>query len=230
MKVFKFLPAEGYSKPWSDSWEPADLVPSKDDVFTVIMGFKSMAYDIGEYYRADEKLAEAFGGTLPTIYAYKSTEKKPVEEKDCLGTSYPAWRKKWVPTLLTQHVKDQFALLQWVQLSSNSQYHWRYRNADKKAYDEMVAELGETHLITLMVKNIYEGAAYFKKYPNLQPALAQLENRAPGVKVDDSVAQKTLATLMKTYPLLTLENLCIADVWGEESANWLQYIKLIDKG
>lgn len=230
MKVFKFLPEEGYSKPWSDSWEPVDLVPSKDDVFVTIMGFKSMAFDIGEYHRADAALAEAFGGTLPTIYAYKSTEKKPVEAKDCLGTYYPDWRKKWVVTLLNQHVKDQFALLQWVQLTQNQPHYWRYRNADKKAYDKMVKELGETHLITLMVKNIYEGQAYFKKFPKLQPALAQLENRAPDVKVKDSSAQKTLETLQKKYPLLTLENCCVAEVWGERSDDWLQYIQLIDKG
>jgi len=229
MKVFKFLPEEGYSKPWSDSWEPADIVPSKDDVFVLIQWFQTQGFNMGEYYRADAALAEAFGGTLPTIYAYKTTEKKPVEEKDLLGTSYQEWRKKWVSTMLNQHVKDQFALLQWVQLANSSPHYWRYRNADKK-YDKMVAELGETHLITLMVKNIYDGQAYFKKYPKLQPALAQLEDRAPDVKVDDSVAKKTLATLTKKYPLLTLENLCIADVWGERSADWIQYIKLIDKG
>jgi len=230
MKVFKFLPEEGYSKPWSDSWEPVDLVPSKDDVFTLIMSFQSVAYDIGSYYRADALLAEAFGGTLPTIYAYKTTEKKPVEAKDCLGTDYLDWRKKWVPTLLTQQVKDQFALLQWVQVTQNSSNYWRYRNVDKKVYDKMVAELGETHLITLMVKNIYEGQAYFKKYPKLQPALASLENRAPGVLVKDSPAQKTLETLNNKYPLLTLKDCCIAEVWGERSEDWLQYIKLIDKG
>jgi len=230
MKVFKFLPEEGYSKPWSDSWEPADIVPSKDDVFVLIQWFQTQGFNMGEYYRADKALAEAFGGALPTIYAYKTTEKKPVESKDCLGTYYPDWRKKWVPTLLTQQVKDQFSLLQWVQLANSSPHYWRYRNVDKKIYDKMVAELGETHLITLMVKNIYEGQAYFKKYPKLQPALAQLENRAPGVTVKDSPAQKTLETLTKKYPLLTLENLCIADVWGERAADWVQYIKLIDKG
>jgi hypothetical protein len=230
MRVFKFLPEEGYSKPWSDCWEPVDHTPSKDDVFTLIMGFKTLAYDIGEYYRADAALAEAFGGTLPTIYAYKTTEKKPVEEKDCLGTSYVAWRTKWVATLLTQQVKDQFTLLQWVQVTKNSPNYWRYRNVDKKIYDKMVAELGDAHLITLMVKNIYEGQLYFKQHPKLQSALAHLEDRTPELKVATSPAQKTIETLIKKYPLFTLEGCCIAEVWGTRHTDWLQYVKLIDKG
>lgn len=230
MKVFKFLPDEGYSKPWSDSWDPVDLVPSLDDVFVLISSFQSVGFDIGALYRADETLAEAFGGTLPPIYAYKTTDKKPVDIKDCLGTHYPEWRKKWVPTLLTQQVKDQFALLQWVQVAQKSPHYWRYQNVDKKVFDKMTATLGDTHLITLMVKNIYEGSAYFKKYPKLQQALSQLEDRTPDLLVKDSPANKTMETLNKKYPLLTLEGCCIAEVWGPRSDDWIQYINLIDKG
>jgi hypothetical protein len=230
MKVFKYLPEEGYSKPWSDCWEAVDLVPSQDDVFVVIQWFQTQGFNIGEYYRADTLLAELAGVALPTIYAYKATEKKPVDVKDCLGTHYPDWRKKWVTTLLTQQVKDQFALLQWVQSIQNVRNYWRSRTVDKRIYDKMVKELGDTHTITLMVKNIYEGQLYFKQHPKLQPALASLENRLPELKVDDSPAHKTLEALNKKYPLFTLDSICVAEAWGERSADWLQYIKLIDKG
>jgi hypothetical protein len=228
--VFKFLPEEGYAKPWSDCWEPLEVEPSKDDVFVIISAFQTQDYSIGEYYRADAALVAAFGGALPPIYAYKSTEKKPVEPKDCLGTHYPDWRKTWVPTLLTQQVKDQFSLLQWVQLGKDAPNYWRYRNIDKRIYDKVLAGLGDTHLVTVMVKNIYEGQAYFKQNPKLQPALSSLENRTPELKVKDSPAQKTMATLLKKYPLLTLEGCCIAEIWGTRSDDWMQYITLIDKG
>ena len=228
--VFKFLPEEGYAKPWSDCWEPLEVEPSKDDVFVIISAFQTQDYSSGEYYRADAALVAAFGGALPPIYAYKSTEKKPVEPKDCLGTHYPDWRKTWVPTLLTQQVKDQFSLLQWVQLGKDAPNYWRYRNIDKRIYDKVLAGLGDTHLVTVMVKNIYEGQAYFKQNPKLQPALSSLENRTPELKVKDSPAQKTMATLLKKYPLLTLEGCCIAEIWGTRSDDWMQYITLIDKG
>lgn len=229
-RVFKFLPEEGYSKPWSDSWEAVDLEPSKDDVFVIIEGFKTQHFDIGEYYRADKLLADTFGATLPTIYAYKTSAKKPVEAKDCLGTEYTQWRKNFVIPLLTQQVRDQFALGMWVQVFKDSPNAWRMRRIDKRIYDKMVNALGENHTITLMVKNIYEGQLYFQQHKNLERALDALRNRHPDFNVDTSVAQKTIDYINKKYPLFTLEDCTIGEVWGDRSEDWVQYVKLIDKG
>jgi len=230
VKLFKFDSKGGYCKPWSDAWDPIEHVPSKDDVFVIFEHFQTQGFSIGEYHRADSVIAEAFGGTLPTIIGYKSTEKKPVQEKDCLGTSYLDWRRKWVPTLLTPHVKDQFALWQWLEVLQQSKQYWRTARADKRVYDNLVAELGADHLITLLVKNAYEGRDYFNKNDKVQKALSYLADRAPELKADASVAKKTVDRIYKKYPLLTLEDCSVADVWGGRSEHWLQYIKLIDKG
>lgn len=230
MKLFKFYPEGGYAKPWSDAWEAIDHTPSKDDVFVIIEAFQTQGYNLGEHYNADKVLADAFGGTLPMVVGYKSTEKKPVEAKDCLGTHYPEWRKKFVLTLLNQQVKDQFALWQWLQVLQEEKHYWRTRNADKKTYDKLVPVLGADHIITLLVKNNYEGLDYFKKYPKLQHALKMLENRAPELMSDVSVAQKTVDLINSRYPLISVGDCSVADVWGEKSEAWLQYIKLIDKG
>jgi hypothetical protein len=230
VKMFKFNFEGGYSKPWSDAWETVEHAPSKDDVFVIIKAFQTQDFNLGEYYRSDKILAEAFGGTLPMILGYKSTEKKPVFEKDCLGTTYVEWRKKWVPTLLTQHVKDQFALWQWLKVVEQTKHYWRTARADKKVYDKLAAELGEDHIISLLVKNNYEGQAYFKKNDKIQSALAHLEGRAPELMADVSVAKKTVDLIYTKYPLLSLEEFSVAEVWGDQSAAWLQYIKLIDKG
>lgn len=230
MKRFKFLPDGGYSKPYSDAWEAIDVEPTKDDVFVVISEFKTQDFDLGQYYRSDKTLVEAFGGTLPTIYGYKTTTKKPITVKDCLGTHYPTWRTRLVPTLLTQEVKDQFALRQWLHVVQKSRNYWRYSTIDKRVYDKMVRELGDTHLITILVKNNYDGNAYFKKHDKLSNALDQLEDRSPELKTTESVAQKTVELLHQKYPLLTLEDCTIAELWGKRADDWLQYVKLIDKG
>jgi hypothetical protein len=230
VKLFKYDHEGGYSKPWSDAWEVFEHTPTKDDVFVVMEAFQTQGFNIGEWYSADRTLAENFGGTLPTIIGYKSTEKKPVQEADCLGTHYRDWRKKWIPTLLTQHVKDQFALWQWLQVVQQSKHYWRTARADKRVYDKLAAELGEAHIITLLVKNNYEGLAYFKKHDKLQHALSLLEGRAPELKVEESVAKKTVDLIYKKYPLLSLEDCSVADLWGSMSEAWLQYVKLIDKG
>lgn len=230
MKLFKFNPSGGYSKPYSDAWEAIEHEPADDDVFVIIANFQTEDFDLGRYYHADKALAEQFGGTLPTIIGYKTSEKKPVSVKDCKGTHYPTWRDKFVPTLLTQQVKDQFALFQWLQAVQNLKDSWRYRNIDKRVYDKMTAELGPDHHITILVKNNYEGKAYFNKHDGLQHALQQLENRAPELKTDKSVAQKTLDLIYAKYPLLSLEGVSLGTVWSEQTDAWLQYIKLIDKG
>lgn len=230
MKMFKYLPEEGYSKPYSNVWEAVEAEPTKEDVFVIISEFRTQSFDLGQYYRADKRLVDAFGGDLPTIYGYKTTQKKPISTKDCLGTHYPDWRDKFVPTLLTPQVKDQFALWQWLEAVRQHKNNWRSRAVDKRVYDKMVSELGPDHLITILVKNNYEGAAYFKKNGSLSGALTSLAERTPELKFDASVASKTLDLLYEKYPLLNLEGCSIADSWGSSSEHWLQYIKLIDKG
>jgi len=230
MQLFKFNPAEGYAKPWSDCWDAEDRVPTDDDVFSLITGFRTVGFDLGEYYRSDKILAEQLGGVLPTIYGYKTTDKKPVEVKDCKGTHYPVWRQKFALSLLTQQVKDQFALWQWMQTVQQHKQYWRTVKLDKKMFDKLEKSLGAAHLIMILAKNNYDGLDYFKKFPNLPQALNILETRLPEKMVKDTAGQKALEAIYAKYPLLTLEDCSVADVWGTKSADWLQYINLIDKG
>lgn len=230
MQLFKFNPAEGYSKPWSDCWDAEDRVPADDDVFTLISGFKTDGYDLGEYYRSDAILAEELGGVLPTIYGYKTTTKKPVDVKDCKGTHYPEWRQKFALSLITQQVKDQFALWQWTQVLSSARRYWRKPDLSKSIFDKLAKALGPTHPITVLAKNTYDGLDYFNKFPNLHRALHVLEIRLPEKMLKDDAGQKALEAIYAKYPLLTLEDCSVADLWGPKSADWLQYINLIDKG
>jgi len=230
MKVFTYNPEGGYCKPWSDCWNAEERAPTDDDVFVIISGFKTLDFDLGRYHRDDTILARELGGVVPPIYGYKTTEKKPVEAKDCQGTYYPEWRKKFALSLLTQQVKDQFALWQWMQTVQQHKQYWRTAKLDKKTYEKLEKALGPTHLISILVKNNYDGLDYFKKFPNLTEALQVLASRIPEKMVKDTAAGKALETIYAKYPLLTLEDCSVADVWGSKSADWLQYITLIDKG
>jgi hypothetical protein len=77
--------AQGWNSAASDNWESISHTPTKDDVFVILSHFETSGYDICECVRKDRIMASAFGATLPPVYGYKTTSKKPIDNSNCVG-------------------------------------------------------------------------------------------------------------------------------------------------
>lgn len=228
-QVFSYNPGGGYCKPWSDCWEPEERVPDPSDVFVLISNFQTIGFNMGQYYKEDALLAEELGAVLPTIYGYKTTDKKPIEEKDCIGTPYSTWRESFVASLIAPGLQVKLDHWHWSNVFAEGRYNWNYPRVDKDTAKKLVKTLGPTHAITTFAEKYYDGGAYCQSHPALSSALSQLSRRLPDKVSSDSEAKKALNAIYAKYPLLkSHEETSVCDLWGKNAAHWAQYIKLID--
>ncbi len=239
-RMFKFAPSEGkYAAPWSDYWTPELRVPTKDDVFVLIQGFKargSSSTAIEDYdeffseYHADALLAEAFDVTMPPVYAYKTTEKRPTYAKNCEGTFYRDWRKTFIKSLLTPERIELIATW-WRGRPMGDDYNMQLPG--KRRREWLTQELGDTHpLVELCV-----GAVDAEKATEDMPQLANLAGRA-GLTWEKSEAYANIKALKDRYPLLRRAG--FRELWGEGyyyddnkgnevRADWIDYVRLCDE-
>lgn len=226
--------------PWSDNWEAVTRVPTKDDVFVIIEGFKPEAMghhlDFWKNYESDRKLAAAFGETLPVIYAYKTTEKRPTFEDKCEGTHYRAWREGWHKTLLTP---ERILLIDAYWRSHPNEEQRSYYDADLRPTPTQVTwlaeQLGDDHVFVEM----YQAAAKAKKIVSKhtdENAIRQLALHN-GLTFKASAMAVTVAALKKRYRLLA--RVGFRAMWNvgysreegerEERLDWIEYIQLRDQ-
>ena len=228
-QVFRYNPEGGYCKPWSDCWEPEDRVPDPSDVFTIISNFRTVGFDMGQYYKDDSLLAEELAGVLPPIYGYKTTDKKPVEEKNCIGTPYQTWRDAFVASLIAPGLQVKLAHWHWSDVFADGRYNWNYPRVLKDTVKNLSKVLGPTHEITMFAEKYYDGGVYCAGHPQLSQALERLSRRLPNKVSSDSAAKKALNAIYAKYPLLkSHEETSVCDLWGKHSEHWAQYVKLID--
>ena len=226
--LFKFDPEKRYRSLKSEAWEVSDHVPDASDVFVIISAFKT-SFDFTHEYGRMVELAEAFKVTLPAIYGYKNTEKKPVNAVLCPGTEFRDWQPKFTASLITQEVKDQWELRQWVDCLRSDNNYWRCPAVTEPRYRKVAAALGETHVLSVLAKNMLDGAVYFNKQPGLGRGLDILATHSGGFDQDKSLAKIAHRAILETYPLFQGEGASVALIWGHHSDAWLQYVKLIDK-
>lgn len=228
VRTFKLKPTAMFTCPWSEAWEVQDREPETDDVYVIIDGFrtKGLGYDIYETYRHDEALATAFGETMPAIYGYKTSEKKPVLEKDCVGKSYLTWNKDFAKTLVkTPATKKMLDHYQWSRLENS--YNWHYIRYDKKLYNKIAEALGEDNLICSFLKQRGEGIEFVKKLSStMQESIKTLDNRIrPNSEKTDG--DLMLENIYKAYPLISLSKI---DVFNDADHvdMWIEYVKIVN--
>jgi hypothetical protein len=214
-KMFTLTPKSSYPMPLSNHWETVTRIPEDTDVYVLISGFDGFSYDFFADYKSDRRLAEHFGLTMPTIYGYKTSEKRPA--KDMLGTEYRVWRAALIQTLLTPDNLLKIANNFWHSPSTGEYCNW----PDSKELPILVAALGDTHPISQLVAR--QDAAK----PNSIVAL--LAERA-GMKLEDSEAGKTWNAVQSSYPLLRGDNFNqLWETWRNDPANWVDYVQMIDE-
>lgn len=226
-RMFQLTDDTSYAAPWSDHWTPVLRTPTTDDVFVVIEGFKAEGYkEFFHHYVEDRKIAEAFGCVMPTVYGYKTTNKKPVSAIDCAGISYRDWREAFIKSLLTPENLELIEL-------------WWYANPEGTSYrDEppsknqlawLTTQLGDQHQLVELWVTAAQASARIRKHS----MIGQLAVRA-GLTYSKSSAAITMKTVRERYPLLRragLRELWAGAIYGDDKGIrelWVEYVQMID--
>jgi len=222
--MFRLRDNPNFHRPLSRDWEVIEHEPSDDDVFVILDRFEaygSFSTDI----RQDKALCATFIKPFPKVLGYKSTEKKPVNARDCKGKHYREWRA----ALRDELLKDPKA----VKLLETYRYHKAMRvyigYYDRKRYDQLPKLLGKEHPISQWLERRDNAE---KAWDKLDHATKVAIEGLASIQAEDTMseADDQLQAIKKTYPLLFRSpNGDMSDLWDDDAALWIEYVQLIDK-
>jgi len=232
-KMFRLVPSDSFSKPYSDHWEVDVRVPTDEDVWVAIEGFESVgsAWNVFSDYKAMTRMAKAFGKTLPAIYGYKSTEAKPIDPKKIDGVHYDTWREKFLDELITPEVIGEINLMFWRNVMG------QYNAPSRGDVTKLTKVLGEQHPLVAFFAKVVSPET--QKGANKDQLLEILAVRA---KLTQALSEPTtqLNLLYTRYPLL--HSYGFKSLWDigythsdteKEKAKarrrgWREYVQMID--
>ncbi|HEY6022480.1 MAG TPA: hypothetical protein VIY48_22240, partial [Candidatus Paceibacterota bacterium] len=201
-----------FVSPYSDNWTAITRVPESTDVYVVIHAFQAYS-NFSNEIKEDRAALEAFGETMPPIYGYKDTEKKPAKGME--GLEYRVWRETFMKSLLTP------ARIQLIQ-----NYYWQnpeknVSNPGKVEIAKLCVALGDTHPISVALSKM--GGTQLSSY------IGRFAERV-GIYRRDSDAEKCWTGILKDYPLLAAEGMrCLWYTWnGANPSDWIDYVQLVD--
>lgn len=201
-----------FASPYSDNWELVTRVPEDTDVYVVIEGFQAYSAFSSEL-KEDRAILAYFGETMPVVYGYKNTEKKPAVGMK--GKEYRVWRKEFMLSLLTPARRD---LIQ--------EYYWKnpggsHSTPDKESLVKLESALGVNHpIVTALTRQLG------KSIPGIVGSFAGRVE----IYLHMSDASKCWSSIEASYPLLKdgdIRNLWYA--YGTEPAAWQDYVRLVDE-
>jgi len=224
-RFFRLANPDARGKMSSNDWEVVERKPSSDDVFVIIERFTPVGNDdFCRMVRDDLVAAKRLGvAGWPDIYAYKTTETKPIKPEECTGTHYNDWRVSLFKKL-SEEPAMQRAIVDhdWAQIL----------NLD---YDKLLVAF------RFIAHNLGTDSPIHKAYTKMVIAAKRLRRGGYSAKVIDglkarlptreSVAKSCLDEMNKRYPLLE-ECKAGISLFAEESearAKWMDYIRLVDR-
>jgi len=224
VSTFKLQVNAAFTHPWSDIWTIEKRVPTKDDVFVILKGFRTDfegEFDIYRSYKNDKDIIVGLGETMPEIYGYKSTKKKPVLPEQRTGTHYPEWREKVFHQIAAiEKIRKQLAVYEAAVVVTND-YH-----GEASSYTVALDLFGVKHPITRLLKRQREAKRIYSKLPEKQRnAISRLYEKVKATNKFDAL--KARDDIYAKYPLVALSRM--SELWGKNSIHWAEYIKLIDK-
>lgn len=223
VSTFRLKQDGRFYNPWSQAWDIEDRVPTEDDVFVIISGFKTEGYSVYEYLGEDKKLAKIFNASLPEIYGYKTMEHKPLRPDKLKGTHYPIWRVDFARSLLSNEVKQMFYQTEW----ANAFEHGYTEN--RVPLTKMEGLLGPSHFITVAVRKQFEGHRESRKIAQETREGLHILGERLNKTQDKSEAARTMAAIYERYPLLKIHGHNISMLWGGNSDRWVEYVKTLDR-
>lgn len=206
----------------SDYWQVEDREPLDTDVFVILEKFRSLDGDVVKRYREDLRLGKKFGFDVPDIYGYKNTDKKPVDEEDCKGTTYNKWREAWLKSLITDRVKEEMEHYYWSKAIPERSYYGA--GDDRGSIVKLVKHIGLRHPITEFVRKVFDAR---KNYRDEDSVLKVLIEKFP---IEKPQAEVEYRVLMDKYQLLDAGSEgTIRYLWGSHAEKWAHYILVSDE-
>jgi hypothetical protein len=215
---------------YSANWDVVTRVPEDTDVFVVIEKFEPYS-GFFEDYKSDAAIFNLLGvGGMPAVYAYKSTEKKPVEESQCTGTEYREWRKQMLETLRTPEMVGLVQWLRWITIAKGD-------SITDTIVTGLAKQLGAKHPL---IDYLSMARTASKELPSgaKRDAVTAVAARLGLLPNAESDAWHAQNSIMRMYPLFKhygLEALWEQGYWREDKAEaaakrkaWRVYIKMMD--
>lgn len=239
-RLFSLKDRPSFRHPWSDDWETIDHEPSAKDVFVLLDRFQAYG-SFADHLRQDKIVCEFFKIPFPKVLGYKTTEKKPVDAKDCKGSEYRKWREALYKKL------PQTAWMLELYAWTKCERIYFYRDGEKRRYNALPEKLGENHPIVLWLQDRKKADKAWNKLPHTTQmaikALSKMADQNPTAKPrnpygDDeeppegSEAGRRYQALKDTYPLLLCRRQSGLDsLWDDkkDAPLWIDYVQLTDK-
>lgn len=224
-KMFRLINAShNRGEAYSDCWEAVDRVPEDTDVFVTLKSFKPSGND-GWYIdqRRTAKIATTMGESVPEIYGYKSTEKRPANPTT--GQPWAAWCRG-VYDRAKQIVTANAEALVWAELphSGYGSPSYSLRCATKNDLQLAINRLDPASPVAQLLVRVRDAR---DAVPAQVRAVAQLviENHP----IDTSNAHSTINAVLDAYPLMR-ERRALEYLWSASTtaAPWIEYVQLID--
>jgi hypothetical protein len=220
----------------SGNWDVVDREPEPTDVFVVLSHFK--VNDTTRFYQDVKKcrgLCRALGVTMPDIYGYKTTARKPTTKDKCVGTYFYDWQGVYIRSSMNSTIKNALAAFYWSRILDTGPRGWGKDRSDTGTWLlGMVRErLGAQHQISQFVANHIQGRKDFSKF---------LQKRGTKVDVSDieALAKATRTQRRPTavvaydnikakYPMMVvLDRHLLSLLDGNHGKLLLDYIDLVD--
>jgi hypothetical protein len=224
INTFHLDPARLFVPPWSRNWvSEKGREPQDDDVYVTIDGFRSIGFDIFLDYREDEILAKMFGAEMPTIYAYKCTEKNPDLPKNLKGTPYREWHQEFAKSLLTPKVMKPLSEWEWANAIADTWY-WRYQKTTIVL--DALKVVGDTHPLSTFILHHLDGKKVIENWKTEFSHAIQILHKRLESPDNKTLIDLELETLRAKYPLLARHGFC--ELWGDHKEEWQHYVHLVD--
>ena len=231
VRNFVLMASSCFSKPYSDNWAIEDRVPTDEDIFVILSGFQPVHGVDYRMLREDRALAYHFRVGMPTIYGYKTTEKKRVYPERVKGTHYADWSKTFVRSLLTPEVLALLDLIRWRPDRGGN----GYGESERTVVQQVVGKLGPTHPVSAFLQHqdrAHAGLVSLPPHRSETLMYEGLSRRLPG----DAEKSLVLEDIFEKYPLLDVPTSGWRDrredlhvLLNDRAEHYLHYIQLIDK-
>lgn len=226
VSCFQLHANDYFGKPYSKNWDVVSREPTTEDIFVILTNFKS--YDFYKNYREDKALADAFEKTMPAVYGYKNTNKKPVRERDCLGTPYRTWRKEFHRSLLSSEELDKaLALAEWACAFDSV-------HLTETAQLQLEERLGKDHFICRLTnRSLNARKTLHARYDSGVENHLRTLRRVLEDSASRTDAHEALGTIYARYPLLGYKtdsywSCSLRMLIDKRYEPWVQYVHLID--
>lgn len=212
-----------FTTPYSHNWLPDYDNPTDDDVYVEIENFLpvGMGTSFMNRFRIDKLLCDRLGITMPKIYAYKVTKKKPSQQRQ--GKKYEAWRDELAKKAIV-HPAIAPLFQAFVSWRIDKDPGYIYERGHAGIHKDLEKKLGSDHIIVKFVQ--LKIAA--RKISITNEVYHALNDVAARVDYDIEI-NKLYKEILQKYAILSTHNNSIADVLIDDDLDkWVDYIKMID--